>query len=69
MHPAFAAPGHAIPAWEAVTRLAAVTSVKLAWTHAREVFKDMCAAVPAWSALTWAREARPLQLRFAGSRG
>jgi NADH-quinone oxidoreductase subunit G len=69
MHPAFAAPGHAIPAWEAVTRLAAVTSVKLAWTHAREVFKDMCAAVPAWGALTWARDARPLQLRFAGSRG
>ena len=69
MHPAFAAPGHAIPAWEAITRLAAVTNVKMPWTHAREVFKDMTAAVPAWSALTWAREARPLQLRFAGSRG
>jgi len=46
-----------------------VTNVKLTWTHAREVFKDMCAAVPAWSSLTWAREARPLALRFAGSRG
>jgi hypothetical protein len=43
--------------------------VKLNWTHAREVFKDMTASVPAWKDLTWAREARPLQLRFAGSRG
>ena len=33
------------------------------------VFKDMVAQVPAWKGLTWAREARPLALRFAGSRG
>ena len=69
MHAAFSPPGHAIPGWEAAVRLGAVTNVKLTWTHAREVFKDMCAAVPAWSSLTWAREARPLALRFAGSRG
>lgn len=69
MHAAFAPPGHAIPGWEVVVRLAAVTNVKLTWAHAREVFKDMCAAVPAWSSLTWVREARPLALRFAGSRG
>jgi NADH-quinone oxidoreductase subunit G len=69
MHAAFTPPGNAIPAWEAVVRLAHATGVKLAWTHPREVFKDMTAAVPAWKDLTWAREARPLQLRFAGSRG
>jgi NADH-quinone oxidoreductase subunit G len=69
MHAAFAPPGTAIPAWEAVVRLAHATGVKLAWTHPREVFKDMTAQVPAWKELTWAREARPLQLRFAGSRG
>jgi NADH-quinone oxidoreductase subunit G len=69
MHAAFTPPGTAIPAWEAVVRLAQATGVKLAWTHPREVFKDMTAAVPAWKELTWAREARPLQLRFAGSRG
>ncbi len=69
LHAAFAAPGHAIPGWEVIVRLGAVTNVKMSWTHAREVFKDMCAAVPAWNALTWAREARPLALRFAGSRG
>jgi len=69
MHPAFAPPGQAIAGWEAVVRLAQATGVKLAWTHAREVFKDMTAAVPAWKDQPWVREARPLQLRFAGSRG
>jgi len=69
MHAAFAPPGQAMPGWEAFVRLGQATNVKLAWQHPREVFKDMVAAVPAWNALTWAREARPLQLRFAGSRG
>ncbi|MBV8760025.1 MAG: (2Fe-2S)-binding protein [Deltaproteobacteria bacterium] len=69
MHAAFGPPGQAIPAWEAVVRLAHATGVKLAWTHPREVFKDMTAAVAPWKELVWAREARPLALRFAGSRG
>ena len=69
MHAAFPPPGHAIPAWEAVVRLAHALDVRLAWTHAREVFKDMTAAVAAWKDVTWARDARPLALRFAGSRG
>jgi NADH-quinone oxidoreductase subunit G len=69
MHPAFPPPGQALPGWEAVVRLAHATGVKLTYTHAREVFKDMTQAVAAWNGLTWAREVRPLQLRFAGSRG
>lgn len=69
MHAAFPPPGQAIAGWEAVVRLAQALEYKLAWTHAREVFKDMTAVVPAWKSLAWAREARPLALRFAGSRG
>jgi NADH dehydrogenase/NADH:ubiquinone oxidoreductase subunit G len=69
MHAAVPAPGHAIAGWEAVVRLAHSLDVRLSWTHAREVFKDMTAAVAPWKALVWAREARPLALRFAGSRG
>ncbi len=69
MHAAFASPGQALPAWEVVVRLAQATTVKLSWSHPREVFKDMIAAVPAWKDLVWVREARPLSLRFAGSRG
>jgi len=72
MHAAFAPPGQALPGWEAIVRLsqaAAVGASKLSYAHAREVFKDMTQAVPPWKALTWAREARPLALRFAGSRG
>jgi predicted molibdopterin-dependent oxidoreductase YjgC len=69
MHAAFPAPGHALAGWEVVVRLAGALDARLTWAHAREVFKDMTAAVPAWSGLAWAREARPLALRFAGSRG
>ena len=69
MHAAFAPLGSALPGWEAIVRLGAATGVKRSWTHPREVFTDMVAAVPTWSELKWAREARPLQLRFAGSRG
>ena len=69
MHAAFVAPGQALPGWEAIVRLAQATGVKLAWQNPREVFKDMGAQVPAWKSLTWTREARPLALRFAGSRG
>ena len=69
MHAAFPPPGQALAGWEAVVRLAQATDVKLGWAHARDVFKDMTATVPAWAKLTWAREARPLALRFAGSRG
>ena len=69
MHAAFPPPGQAIPGWEAVVRLAGATGVKFSWTHAREVFKDMTGKVSELSGHTWVREARPLQLRFAGSRG
>jgi NADH-quinone oxidoreductase subunit G len=73
MHAAFAPPGQALPAWEAIVRLAQATptaaAARLSYAHAREVFKDMTQGVTAWRALTWAREARPLSLRFAGSRG
>jgi NADH dehydrogenase/NADH:ubiquinone oxidoreductase subunit G len=73
MHAAFAPPGQALPAWEAIVRLAQATPIgaanKLSFAHARDVFKDMTQTVAAWRSLIWAREARPLALRFAGSRG
>ncbi len=72
MHAAFAPPGQALPAWEAIVRLAQATAAgagKLSFAHTREVFKDMTQTVPAWKELVWARDLRPLALRFAGSRG
>jgi NADH-quinone oxidoreductase subunit G len=69
MHAAFPPLGDAIPGWEAVVRVAQAADARLAWAHAREVWKDMTAAVGPWRGLTWTREARPLALRFAGSRG
>ena len=69
MHAAVTSPGQALPAWEAIVRLAQATGGKLSFAHTRDVFKDMAQTVPAWKALSWARDARPLALRFAGSRG
>jgi NADH-quinone oxidoreductase subunit G len=73
MHAAFAPPGQALPAWEAIVRLAQATSVgtsnKISFAHVREVFTDMTQTVTAWRTLTWTRDVRPLALRFAGSRG
>ncbi|MBK9030825.1 MAG: (2Fe-2S)-binding protein [Myxococcales bacterium] len=69
MHAAIAAPGQAVPGWEAVARLAQATSAKVAWTTARDVWKDMTTTVKPWAGSPWGREVRPLALRFAGSRG
>jgi len=69
MHPAFPPPGQAVPAWEAAVKLATATGVKLAWSSAREVFKEMTEKVAPLSGASWGREARPVQLRFAESRG
>ena len=69
MHAAFAPPGQAVAGWEAVVRLAQATGVKLTWAQARDVWKDMTAAIAPWKDQPWGREVRPVQLRFAGSRG
>jgi predicted molibdopterin-dependent oxidoreductase YjgC len=69
MHAAFPPPGQAVAGWEAVARVGAALGHPFAWTHPREVFTDMTAAVATWRDAKWAREVRPLQLRFAGSRG
>ena len=71
MHGAIAAPGQAVPGWEAVARLAHAVSpaAKVTWANAREVWKDMTTAVKPWTGTPWGREVRPQSLRFAGSRG
>jgi len=69
MHPAFPPPGQAVPAWEAAVKLATATGAKVLFTSAREVFKEMVEKVPAFAGASWGREVRPVQLRFAASRG
>jgi len=69
LHAALPAPGQAVPGWEAVVRLAQATGAKPSWTSARELWKEMTGAVAAWKGAAWGREVRPIQLRFAGSRG
>jgi len=69
MHPAFPPPGQAMPAWEVITRLAQACDATLKYTHPKEIFKEMVGAVEALKGTEWEPSVRPLQLRFAGSRG
>ena len=69
MHPAFPAPGQALPAWQAITKLANASGGNFVWGNAREVFNDMVSQIAAFKGASWGREVRPLQLRFAASRG
>jgi NADH-quinone oxidoreductase subunit G len=69
MHAAFPPPGQAVPAWEAVVKLATATGAKLVWSTSRDVFREMVDKVPAFAGASWGREVRPIQLRFAASRG
>jgi NADH-quinone oxidoreductase subunit G len=61
--------GQALPAWEVISRLAQSADVALSYSHPRAIFKEMAAAVPAFEGAEWGRTARPIQLRFAHSRG
>jgi NADH-quinone oxidoreductase subunit G len=65
LHPA----GQAVPGWDAIARVATASGTKMSWPHARDVNKEMVSAVSAFASFTWVRDARPIQLRFAASRG
>lgn len=69
MQAAVAAAGQALPAWEVVSRLAKAGDIALAYSHPKSIFKEMVGAVPAFADAEWGRTARPIQLRFAHSRG
>lgn len=69
MQAAVAPAGQALPAWEVVTRLAKAADVALGYSHPRTIFKEMVGSVPAFAGAEWGRTARPIQLRFAHSRG
>jgi NADH-quinone oxidoreductase subunit G len=69
MQQAYEPGGQALPAWEIVTRLAQAAGAALGYTSAGQVFEDMVQKVPDFRGATWGRDARPIQLRFANSRG
>jgi predicted molibdopterin-dependent oxidoreductase YjgC len=69
MHPAYAPAGQALPAWEIITRLAHASGAALGFQGPRQVFDDLAGKVAELGGASWGREARPIQLRFANSRG
>jgi NADH-quinone oxidoreductase subunit G len=68
LHPAFAPPGQALPAWEVITKLGQAAGAALSFGHVRQVFDEMTGKVADLKG-NWGRETRPIQLRFANSRG
>jgi len=71
LHQAFAPPGQALPAWEIFTRLGQASGSALGYGHVRQVFDEMVGKVGELQgqAARWGRETRPIQLRWANSRG
>ncbi|GAB4564284.1 MAG: hypothetical protein Tsb0020_14320 [Haliangiales bacterium] len=69
MHAAYPAAGHALPAWEILTRLAQASDAALSYTHPKKIFEEMVGKVDAFKGAEWGKPARLLQLRFANSRG
>jgi NADH-quinone oxidoreductase subunit G len=69
MHAAYPPMGQSLPAWEIVAKLARTCDAAMDYDHPRKVFTQMVEATPAFSGARWGRSVRPLQLRFANSRG
>jgi predicted molibdopterin-dependent oxidoreductase YjgC len=69
MHAAFEPSGQALPGWAIVTALAHASGAALGYSHPRQVFDEMVSKVGDFGAAQWGRDARPVQLRFAHSRG
>jgi len=69
LHPAFPPPGQALPAWEIIVRLARAMSAAMSYDDVNAVFTEMKGKVPEFADAEWGRAARPIQLRFANSRG
>lgn len=68
-HAAVPPPGLAKPAWQGLAELAARAGTALAFKNAKEVFTAYVAVSAMFAEAKWGRDVRPLQLRFAGSRG
>jgi NADH-quinone oxidoreductase subunit G len=69
MHQALSPNGQAMPAWEIVARLARLSDAAFEYAGPKAVFEEMVAKVSAFAGAEWGRSARPIQLRFANSRG
>jgi NADH-quinone oxidoreductase subunit G len=69
IHAAVPARGEAVPGWRAVALLGDKLGIDLAYASAAEVFSDAAARHAFLKAAVWGPPAKPVQLRFGGSRG
>ncbi len=62
-------PGEARPHHELIAMVAAELGVAIEYPNTKSIFFEMSKTVPAFGHASFGREAPPIQLRFAGSRG
>ena len=62
-------PGAARPNHELIIMIAQRLGMEAAPLTAKQIFFEMTQTVPAFGGASFGREAPPIQLRFAGSRG
>jgi predicted molibdopterin-dependent oxidoreductase YjgC len=68
-HPALSPPGQSLAGWEIISRLAKACGAAVEFASAKKVFQEMTDKVEQFKDADWGREVRPVQLRFAASRG
>ena len=69
MHAAFEPPGQAVPAWEAVVRLAKACDAAVSYESAKDIFTEFASALETVSNDAWGKDVPTIQLRWANSRG
>jgi predicted molibdopterin-dependent oxidoreductase YjgC len=68
-HAAIPAAGDALPGWDILSHLARKLGATMDFQTAKAVFTEASSKLPFMKGAEWGRPVRPLQLRFANSRG
>jgi NADH-quinone oxidoreductase subunit G len=69
IRPAVAASGDSLPGWEILSHLARRLGATMEFASPRAVFNEAQSKFPFMQGAEWGRSLRPLQLRFANTRG
>jgi predicted molibdopterin-dependent oxidoreductase YjgC len=69
MRAAYPPSGKSMPAWQALSLLGREMEVALPYDNPRAILAEMTEKIDEFRGAQWGREVRPVQLRFAHSRG
>jgi predicted molibdopterin-dependent oxidoreductase YjgC len=69
VHAAIPPAGDALPGWDILSHLARKLGATMDFQTAKSVFVEASSKLPFMKGADWGRPVRPIQLRFANSRG